>query len=54
VLNRFAGANAVMFLALVYNIALVWVYGIDKLLLDIKAMMGAEPTRGWRWLWKFI
>jgi len=48
------GAAAVLILAIVFTIALSWVYGTMRLGRDIKAMLGDVVSLYWKVLWKVV
>ena len=52
VIDKFSASYATFILAIVFNIALAWVYGVPRLSRDIKAMVGHKVSLYWKILWK--
>ncbi|XP_062592995.1 sodium- and chloride-dependent transporter XTRP3-like [Saccostrea cucullata] len=52
--DSFGGSFPLITVALVESFGIGWVYGVDNFARDIKEMIGHEPHRYWKIMWKFI
>lgn len=52
--DSYGGSFPLITIALVESFGIGWVYGVDKFSQDIKEMIGHEPHRYWKIMWKFV
>ncbi|KAG8186626.1 hypothetical protein JTE90_021778 [Oedothorax gibbosus] len=53
-MDWYSAAFSLMVISLLETIAVAWVYGVDRFLLDIKLMTNRTPSIWWKLCWRFI
>ncbi|WAR13044.1 S6A17-like protein [Mya arenaria] len=52
--DNFAGSFPLITVAMMECFTIGWIYGVDKFADDIEFMIGKQPSRYWKIVWKFI
>ncbi|KAJ3596634.1 hypothetical protein NHX12_003038 [Muraenolepis orangiensis] len=52
--DDYSATLPLMMVVILENIAVAWVYGVDKFFEDLKDMLGFAPPRFYYYMWKFV
>lgn len=52
-MDKYGGGIAIVLVAVMENVAIMWIYGVDRFCDDIKFMLGKRPNIYWRATWTF-
>ncbi|XP_023217228.1 sodium- and chloride-dependent GABA transporter 1-like [Centruroides sculpturatus] len=50
-MDKYGGGIAIVLVAVMESVALMWIYGVDRFCDDIKFMLGTRPNAYWRITW---